>query len=318
MYLLDLAWQILRTARPRQWLKNGTVAAALVFSGQMFVRQKFWATVWAIVVFILISSAVYLFNDVMDRQSDRRHPFKRLRPVAAGKLAVWQALAACFTLLAVGLSEAFRLSIYFALAVITYLIVQLLYSLWLKHIAIVDLLLVASGFILRVYAGALVIDAHLSIWFLLCVVSVALLISVGKRRAELAILTENVAAKHRKVLSKYPPEVLNGYVAMFANASFLSWSLFTFFEPPAPIVQANPNLFSELPKTIAGTNKWLMSTIPLVIYGLMRYMRIIYQGSRAESPERVLWSDRPLLITVMLWGLMIITILYLVPGMGVR
>jgi 4-hydroxybenzoate polyprenyltransferase len=310
-----LVKDIIKSIRPRQWIKNLSLYAALIFSGQLFVDEKLWLTTEAVVVFCILTSAVYLFNDVIDRESDRMHPFKRLRPIAAGKVSVELALAlsGLGVVMALGLGR-WLLGSFFLLVLLGYIGLQLTYSSWLKHVAVVEVMIVAVGFILRVYAGALAIEAHLSVWFLLCVVSVALFLAVGKRRAELAILTERSAAKHRKVLSRYPPEVLNTYVAMFANSAWLSWAMFTFFEPPPPIVQTYPTLFAQLPLTLAGTNKWLMLTIPVVIYGIMRYVRIIYDGSWAESPERVLLSDKPLLAGVGIWGLMVVGIIYFLPG----
>lgn len=312
--MISFGYNLLKSVRPRQWLKNFSVGAALVFAGGLFESDKVWLTIEAIVIFIFVASAIYLFNDVMDRESDRKHPFKRLRPIAAGKIKPWQALSIAALLLLVTNIWAYNLSTFFFGAVLFYWLMQIAYSVYLKNIAIIDMIIVAGGFILRIYAGAMVIDAHLSIWFLLCVVSVALLISVGKRRAELTILTKEKAAQHRHVLSKYSRHVLDSYVAMFANSAFLSWSLFTFFQPPLAVSHALPYLFTRLPLTLSGTNKWLMITIPFVIYGLMRYVKIIYEGSKAESPERVLLSDKPLLSSVIVWGITVVFILYYLPG----
>ncbi len=161
---------------------------------------------------------------------------------------------------------------------------------------------------LRVAAGAFVIGVHLSGWFYICVISLSLFLAVGKRRSELAILAEN-ASVHRKTLSLYSPPLLDVYLAMFGASAFLSWSLFTFFAPPPPVTEAFP-ILAYLPLTLAGINKWLMATIPLVIYGIMRYQKIIFEGSRAESPERVLLSDKPLLASVLVWGVMVIWMIY--------
>lgn len=312
--MVKFAINFLKTVRPRQWLKNLSVGAALVFSGNLLVLEKLEIVIYAVGLMTLIASAIYIFNDLIDRQHDRQHPFKKLRPIAAMKISPVVAFIAFVIISLLGFLLSWTLSRFFFTAIFVYWLLQIAYTLWLKHIEIIEMLVIAGGFILRIYAGALVIDAHLSIWFLLCVVTTALLISVGKRRAELAILTEQTAASHRKVLSKYNEAVLNGYVTMFATSTWVSWSLFTFFEPPAPLAQTYPQFFSNLPLTFSGTNKWLMTTIPIVIYGIMRYLRIIYDGSKAESPERVLLSDKPLLTTVTIWGLMVIVILYLFPS----
>jgi hypothetical protein len=147
----------------------------------------------------------------------------------------------------------------------------------------------------------------MNVWFLLCLISLSLFLAVGKRRAELTFLQE-IAPQHRKTLVFYTPELLDAYLSMFANATWLVYALFTFFAPP-PIVGTAP-LLAKLPLTVAGISKWLMVTIPFVIYGMMRYMSIVYQGERAESPEKVILSDRPLFITVVLWSLLVVFILY--------
>jgi len=149
----------------------------------------------------------------------------------------------------------------------------------------------------------------MNVWFLLCVISLALFLAVGKRRAELTILASTLAGRHRKTLSFYTPDLLDSYLTMFANSAWLSYALFTFFSPPPPISQKFA-LYRFLPLALSGINKWLMLTIPLVIYGIMRYMTIIYQGEKAESPEKVLLADKPLLAAVLGWGILVITILY--------
>ena len=157
-------------------------------------------------------------------------------------------------------------------------------------------------------AGSIVINAHLSIWFLLCVISTSLFLAVGKRRAEMAILSEQAAA-HRKVMGKYSPSILDAYLAMFATASFLSWSLFTFNIYDQGGIQSIPTSLILTSRTLT-INKWLMASIPVVIFGIMRYIRIIYDGSRAETPERVILSDLPLVASVIVWGVMVVVTLY--------
>ena len=267
------------------------------------------AAAGGVFIFTILTSSCYLINDIVDLPRDRLHPLKKNRPIASGKLPIPVALFMAI----IGVFSAFYLSylsnFFFFFSVFSYFLLQLIYSFVLKSIIVVDVLAVAAGFILRVYAGALAINVHMSVWFLLCVISLALFLAVGKRRAELAILDSQAAGRHRKTLSFYTPDLLDSYLAMFANSAWLSYALFTFFAPPPPISQRLA-FFVLLPLTLAGINKWLMITIPLVIYGIMRYMTIIYQGNRAESPEKVLLSDKPLLITVSTWGLMVVAILY--------
>jgi len=307
--MVQLLESLFQSIRPRQALKNLSLIAPLVFSGNLFVSEKSFLSIYAFFIFCVLTSSCYLINDIIDLPRDRLHPIKKRRPIASGKLplpiALFMAIVGVFT--ACYLSYFFNF--FFFLVVFFYFILQLFYSLILKNIIVLDVLTVASGFILRVYAGALAINVHMNVWFLLCVISLALFLAVGKRRAELAILTSTLAGHHRKTLSFYTPDLLDSYLAMFANSAWLSYALFTFFAPPPPISQ-KLSLYRFLPLALSGINKWLMLTIPLVIYGIMRYMTIIYQGEKAESPEKVLLADKPLLITVLIWGLMVIIILY--------
>lgn len=255
-----------------------------------------------------MTSSIYIFNDLIDINRDKLHPFKRLRPIAKGDIPVPMAIFLSIFLAWLSLSLAVNISFFFFLTCLAYLLLQGIYTLFLKNFVILDVLAIAAGFILRVSAGAFVLGVHLSGWFYLCVISLALFMAVGKRRAELAILQER-ASDHRKTLSLYPTLLLDNYLSMFGSSAFLAWSLFTFFAPPPPVAQAFP-ILAHLPLTLAGINKWLMASIPLVIYGIMRYQKIIYEGSKAESPERVLLSDKPLLVTVGAWAILVVGILY--------
>src|SRR3989338_9978726 len=283
---------VIKTARPRQWIKNLVIFAALVFTAQFFNTELFDKTLQGFFSLSFVVSAVYFINDIADVRSDRLHPFKRFRPIARGDIPVPIALVISGVGIFTGLWLANSLSNFFFLTLLAYFLLQLAYTFWLKEIVVIDILVIATGFIMRVYAGAFLIDAHLSIWFLLCVISVSLFLAAGKRRAELAILTEKVAAQHRKTLSLYSTQLLDSYLAMFATASWLSWALFTFFkeeERDFYISQSvSPNLLNTLPLTILGSGKLLMITIPIVIFGVMRYLYIVYEGSRAETQERVL------------------------------
>ncbi len=308
--MAELFINLLKTARPRQWLKNLSLAAALIFSGKLFHLPSFIITFWAIFIFSILTSSVYFINDIVDFSRDRLHPFKKLRPIASGELAM--PMAAFFAIAGIFLSLhlSFQLSFFFFLVCLVYLLLQLVYSFFLKNLIVLDVISIAASFILRIYAGAIILNYHISIWFLLCVTSLALFMAVGKRRAELSILDKEAAPAHRKTLIHYSPDLLDDYLSMFASSAWLSWAFFTFLESP-PVV-FGPLLSAKfLPLTISGTNKWLMITIPVVIYGVMRYMAIIYQeGTRAEAPEKVLLSDRPLLGSVLLWGALVVWVIY--------
>lgn len=314
--MVEFFLPIAKTARPRQWIKNLAVFGALVFSGNLFNQHLFLETIFGFLALSILVSAVYFINDIVDAPKDRLHPFKKYRPIPKGDLPVTTAVFLAVAAVTVSLFWSYTLSGFFFLALLVYLILQLIYTFWLKEFVIIDILVIAAGFVLRIYAGSFLINAHLSVWFLLCVISISLFLAAGKRRAELAILTEQVAAKHRATLSLYRPQLLDSYLSMFATASWLSWALFTFFKEGergfyiSQIVQSS--LLNSLPLTILGSGKLLMITIPLVIFGVMRYLYIVYEGSRAETPERVIISDRPLLLSVSLWILIVLFVIYVV------
>ena len=272
----------------------------MVFSGNLFVAQKFLITIRSILLFTLVTSAVYLINDIVDLPQDRLHPLKKKRPIASGQLPIPAALFIAIILICLSLYLSYLHHLFFFLTILAYFFLQLAYTFTLKNLVLLDVLAIAGGFILRVYAGAFAINVHMSVWFLLCVVSLALFMAIGKRRAELW---------QKKIATLYTSDLLDAYLSMFANSAWLAYALFTFFAPPPLISQRLPFL-ADLPLTLAGINKWLMITIPVVIYGLMRYMRIIYQGAQAEAPERVLLSDKPLLTSVFIWGFLVVIILY--------
>ena len=305
-------YYILQTARPRQWLKNLSLFAALVFTGQLFVTEQFLRVLWAMVIFTILTSSVYIFNDIIDIRSDRMHPFKKKRPIASGKLPVPQALFVAVVGFFGALGLAASLSTFFFLSALAYLVLHITYSLWLKKVSILDVMAIASGFILRVYAGALVIDAHMNVWFLLTVVSAALFLAVGKRRSEMTLLENaGLAAKqHRKVLGHYTSTLLDVYTGMFANTTWLTYALFSFLQPPVvPKRSRLIGILATLPRALTA-QKLLMITVPVVIFGVMRYLQLIYEQNKGESPERVLLSDKMLLAAVILWGLMVVGILY--------
>ncbi len=310
--MASLPVYLFQSARPRQSLKNLALLAPLVFAGFLFDPAKYIPAFLSVIVFSLMTAGVYIFNDIIDLPSDRQHPYKKNRPLAAGKLPISAAAISSICLIAISLLLAFGFNFFFFLTEIVYLILQVLYTFWLKKIPILEVMIIASGFVLRVYAGGFAINVHSSVWFLLCVISLALFLAVGKRRAELNVLAA-APQKSRRVLSHYSPELLNAYLAMFSTSAWMAYALFTFFEPYQPIHHKFPFLidfFAQIPLTVSGTNKWLMITVPLVIFGLMRYMSIIYKSSRAEAPEKVILSDAPLLTSVLLWGLLIVLIIY--------
>lgn len=314
--MINLIYQILRTARPRQWLKNFSLYAAPIFTGLLFTGDRFWNTTEAFVVFCMISSGVYFLNDIVDAPKDKLHPIKKNRPIPSGKLSIKTAWIVLITLWISGLTYAFtNIGTFFALTTVVYIIVQLAYSLYFKEVIILESLIVASGFIIRVFAGGFASESSISSWLILTTVGLSLLLAFGKRRSERTLLkkhlgTEAKEINTRKTLRHYPDNLLDSMITMSATFCVVTYALFTFQVSPQNI---NESLISFLPSIIRSP-KWMMLTIPIVFYGVARYLYVIYEKEEGESPERVLLKDKPLLYTVILWGAVVMAIIFLIPG----
>lgn len=309
--MVKTIYYLLKTARPRQWLKNVALFSALVFSGFLFTEGYFARVLAAFGIFCMFASSIYMVNDVIDAPQDKKHPFKKKRPIPAGMLPVSTAIIAASIGLLTSLILARILSFFFFATLIGYLLVNLSYSLFLKHVPILDVLTIATGFVLRVYAGAAVVNLHMNVWFLLTVVNLSLFLAVGKRQSERTLLTGlNVGLVGQRItLSHYTNRLLDIYTGMFATATWFSYALFAYQQQFSAVDGPLPTIFSMVPRTFVS-QKWLMITVPVVIYGVMRYLQLIYEQNKGESPERVFLSDRPLLTAVSVYGVMIITILY--------
>lgn len=310
---MDKLILIIRSARIPQWVKNITLFAPIIFSGFLFVPGALSRVMWAFILFCFLSSSVYFFNDIIDIKTDRLHPFKKKRPIASGQIPLELAVFVFLLLAGAALFLSLATSTFFFATAAAYFVLNILYSLWWKKVPILDVFAIAAGFILRVYAGAFVIDVHMDVWFLLTVVSASLFLAVGKRRSEMTILTQSGVdvAKHRATLIHYTPALLDAYTSMFANTTWLTYALFSFLHPAFQAEGKVLKLFSLLPRTLIA-EKWLMITVPVVIYGVMKYMQLIYESTKGESPHKVLLSDRTLITTVGLWGVMVIFLLYFV------
>ena len=312
--MIKIAYNTLRLLRPRQWIKNIAIFAAITFSGSLFEWQIFQKVFFAFIVFCGLSSASYIINDIFDIQKDRLHPFKRFRPLANKNLSVTYALGMAFVLITSSFLLGFLVNPTFFILGIIYLAIQFFYSTILKPIAIIDILAIALGYILRVYAGEVAGGVHISVWLLLTTISLSLFLAIGKRRSELTLVSQNKSVNIsdiRKTLSHYSERLLDVYASIFATSTFVSYTLFTFLENPRGF---NLGLSILLPDFLPAffQRKWLMLTIFPVVYGLMRYLQDIYEKHEGESPERVLMSDRPLLIAVLFWVILVITIIYFI------
>lgn len=317
--MVQTLYYILKTARPRQWLKNLAVFPALVFSGFFFFDfpSYFLKVLATFILFSILSSSVYIINDIVDREADRKHPFKKKRPIAAGNLSVSVAWLAVAIGIATSFSLGFLLAPFVLFIFVGYLLLQISYSFFLKHIAILDVLSIAAGFMLRVYAGAIVVNLHMSVWFLLTVISASLFLAIGKRQSERTLMMNDTqkSTATRKSLEKYSVRLLDIYTGMFANATWLTYALFAFQQENVITTGNIPTILSYAPRTFVA-QKWLMSTVPIVIYGVMRYLQLVYESNQGESPERVLLNDKPLLFTVSLWAVTVMVIIYVLEGLA--
>jgi len=284
---------LIKTMRPRQWTKNAFVFAALVFDGKLLHLPDLLRTLGAFALFCIISSTIYIFNDILDAESDRQHPVKRNRPIASGKLPVPAALIAGILLALGTLAAAWFLAWQLALTLLVYLAMMLAYSQWLKHIPILDVLILAAGFVLRVHAGTTVIVVErFSPWLYVLMTLLALYLGFGKRRAELAMLAED-ATNHRPVLDGYTIPLLDQFITIVSGTTIVAYSLYTFFRPEAP------------------GNHALMLTIPFVVYAIFRYLFLIQVKNIGGEPEEILLKDRPFQVSILLWGLAVLVVFYL-------
>ncbi|MDP9378940.1 MAG: decaprenyl-phosphate phosphoribosyltransferase [Chloroflexota bacterium] len=288
---MDLALGLLRELRPKQWTKNALVFAGLVFDMKLFDLGALATSISAFLIFCAISSAAYVINDLADLERDRRHPVKRRRPIASGLLSVGLARVAVVVLLAVALPVAFLLSWQFALVALTYFVTVLIYSFVLKHVVLLDVFAIASGFVLRAVAGTVVLAVSLSPWLLVCTVLLSLFLALAKRRHELLLL-EGGAGGHRQILDEYSERFLDQMIAIVTSSTVIAYSLYTFQAAGPP------------------DDHSMMLTIPFVLYALFRYLYLIHQRNEGGSPETLLLKDRPLLVTILLWALVVVTVLY--------
>lgn len=290
------ASSVIRLLRPKQWTKNAVVLAALVFAMGDAAQGVTWAAarlaLLATVLFCLVSSGVYILNDVRDVELDRAHPTKRLRPIAAGEVSRGNALGLAFVLLAGGLAAAAWLDLGFALVAGAYLALQLLYTFGLKQVALVDIFVIAAGFVLRALAGGVVIHVAISPWLLLCTLLLALFLALCKRRHELVIL-QGAGGETRPSLRGYDQRLLDILIPMIGAATLVCYSLYTLW----------PDTVQKF-----GTHQ-LALTIPFVIFGLFRYLDLVYRHEQGGRPEQILLTDPPLLASVALYTATVLAVL---------
>jgi 4-hydroxybenzoate polyprenyltransferase len=279
--------------RPHQWTKNLLVFAGLIFAQRLFDRHALTTSIAAFAVFCALSSVVYLVNDLYDRDADRLHPIKAKRPIASGALAPGAAWTAAIVLGAAAMTAAMMINRSFAVVGGLYLVILSAYSVSLKHLVILDVLTLASGFVLRAVAGAVAIDVPFSNWLLLVTLLAALFIGLSKRRAELVSLADG-ASGHRRILAEYSPYLLDQMIGVVTASTLIAYAFYTI----------SPEVVQRF-----GTDR-LIYTVPFVIYGIFRYLYLIHQREEGGNPSELLVTDRPLLGCLALWGLAVVIILY--------
>jgi 4-hydroxybenzoate polyprenyltransferase len=278
--------------RPKQWTKNLVVFAGLLFTlDKRHTLAQAESVVFGFLLFCMISSVVYLVNDVVDLESDRRHPKKRHRPIARGELSVSAAIVAAVLLGAAGLALSFALGFAFGAVALIYFLLTLSYSFHFKHIVILDVLILAGGFVLRAIAGAVLLHVAVSQWFILCILMLALLLGLCKRRAELLASQQGGIQGTRRILAEYSAPMLDQMIVIVASAVVMSYSLYT--------IQSDA----------AGRHPYLVMTIPFVIYGVFRYLYLMHRRELGESPDAILIEDKPILVNVILYVLVTALIL---------
>lgn len=279
--------------RPRQWTKNVFILAAIVFDRQLTNLDAVIRTALCVVLFSLLSSCVYIINDIMDVEADRQHPKKRNRPIASGKLPIPVAITAAVIFLIVVLGAAYFLSPVFAIIALIYLLSNIAYSIWLKHIPILDVIIIASGFVLRVAAGVSVISVErFSPWMYVVMTMLALFMGFGKRRGEILLMTEG-AGSTRRVLDGYTLPFLDQLISIVSSTTIVAYSLYTFSAPNLP------------------DNHLMMLTIPFVMYAIFRWLYLMQVKNEGGAPEDLVLKDRPLQISLVLFGLSVLGIFYL-------
>ncbi|MCX7997029.1 MAG: UbiA prenyltransferase family protein [Patescibacteria group bacterium] len=298
----DIVLLYARTLRVNQWIKNLVVFTAILFSGNLLVPNLFLNSLYAFFIFCLLSSTSYLLNDVLDYQYDKKHPVKRNRPIASGLISIPQATFLVFVLSLVSLLLALLFSVQLFVVAFAFILLHFFYSLFLKKYPIIDIFTISFSFMIRTFAGEVVSGFHIPIWLFLTIFFISLFMATVKRHAELV----RQGKETRLALLNYSDHLLLFMTNTFATATILVYSLYTYLEQP-PLIQTP---LSQFYPRFEG-RKWLMVTIPFVVYGIARYAQLLYQREEGERPEKIITTDKPLILSILLWGIIAISLIYL-------
>lgn len=287
---LACIWESLR---PEQWTKNLFIFAAILFSQNIFDFPLLFRVILVFFTFCLLSGCAYIINDLSDLKQDKHHPVKSHRPLASGRLGISHAIITLIILIPFSLAVSYYLSPSFFHIALAYLLLQLAYSFFLKRIVILDVFAIACGFLLRVIAGAVVINVEISSWLIICTILLSLFLGLGKRRCEVVEL-ENGVQNHRQVLAEYNPFALDQMISVVSASTVVAYALYT---------------MSEATIGKFGTRN-LVFTVPFILYGIFRYLHLIYKKGMGGKPENILATDKPLMIDIILWVITAAIILY--------
>ncbi len=297
---------IIIAARPNQWVKNLIIFTSIVFSGKLFDANLLTSTIYGFIIFCLLSSTSYILNDIIDFQYDKKHPVKKNRPLASGKITIPDATFVVFILSLTSLTIALFFSIPFFILSFGFLLLHFFYSLFFKKQPVLDIFTISFSFMIRAFAGQIITGYHIQIWLLLAIFFISLFIATVKRHAELV----SHGKETRSSLYFYKEHLLDFLTNTFATLTIVSYSLYTFLEKPPLILTPISEYFSGIFPDFEA-RKWFMITIPIVVYGISRYAQLLYDNKQGEAPEKIITQDKPLLTAILLWGVVVISLIYI-------
>ncbi|MBI4225500.1 UbiA prenyltransferase family protein [Candidatus Roizmanbacteria bacterium] len=296
---------LLQALRVNQWIKNLVVFIAIIFSGTLFIPEAFLKSTYAFFIFCLLSSTSYVLNDIIDYPYDKKHPIKKFRPIASGKISIPEATFIVFILTLVLLIASLFFSLPFFLLSLVFILLHFFYSLYLKNQPVIDIFTISISFMIRTLAGEIATGYHIPIWLVYTIFFGSLFIASVKRHAEMVVH----GSETRASLGHYKGHLLDFLTNTFATGTILAYAFFTYVDRPPQI----HTIFSETMNKLFPTfevRRWMMVTIPLVVYGISRYAQLLYEKEEGERPEKIVTTDLPLIVTIFLWGIIVIGIIY--------
>ena len=297
---------IMRSMRVNQWIKNLVVFTAIVFSGELFNVVVLWETIGAFFIFCLLSSTSYVLNDIVDYPHDKKHPIKKFRPIASGQISIQEATFTVFILVILSLIAALLFSVQLFILAVLFLLLHVVYSLYLKKFPVIDIFSISFSFMIRAFAGVVATGFAIPIWLMFTIFFGSLFVATVKRDAEL----EAHGRDARVSLVAYREHLLSFLTTTFATATILAYSFYTYFERISSENVGFADFFNQIIPEFEA-RKWMMVTIPFVVYGIARYAQLLYDKVEGERPEKIITRDRPLIAALALWGLSVILLLYI-------